>query len=305
MRRLLALFVLSTTAAAAQPSPVQQSVLGFFGVAPHLANERGWFGSTWTLALGQSAETGVFRGLDGIPDALASDTWGAHPQVIMAGRFVGLNAAVQFDLTTAEEPNEDVDYTRSFGVTVRYHSGLNVSGLAAERSPVMVTVGPMLETHIGTVEEIVHADGSEARWGRVGTLQLAPAASVALLGGPVVLHGLVAPYFGGQPWEILNATAGEASGRWDRADPEAPGYDPDLVSARESLGRVDLTGGLYLIGGASLALGPQRAGLGVTVSRTRRDYAVQENGFGVNDAFSETDTRIMFTIGIGLPDPAR
>jgi hypothetical protein len=164
----------------------------------------------------------------------------------------------------------------------------------------MLTVGPMLEAGIGPRLRIRHTDDSHAQWGRIGEVRFAPAASFASMGGPIVVHALGAWYPSGAPWEFVGATGGEASGRWDDADPADPEADP-----REWLERVRGDGGHHLSAGASLTLGggdgePGLA-LGATYSLTERRYSVEEDGFGVQDAFTERDARLLFTIGITIP----
>lgn len=308
MRALpVVLAVLLAVPARAQlfPSGEALSVLSLFGLAPHLARDRAHYTFNVVSPAGHTAETTLFEGLDGVPDGVSGGVWGVRPTLVMQGRFVGLNASVQLDFTSTTEVTDEVTYERSFGVTTRYHNGFNLAGLVSEDPPVMLTVGPLLHAHIGTRERIDHADGSHAQWGRLADVQLAPSVGFALLEGPLRVYGVGARHMSGLPWALANASTGEASGRWDLADPAAPGYDPDYVSAKESLQRVRSDGGYLLEGGATLTLGDARRepklALGLAVARVQRDYTVSETGFGVAEAFSESDVRVMVSIGIAIP----
>ena len=195
----------------------------------------------------------------------------------------------------------EVTADRTFSVTTRYHSGLNLAGALGIDAPVMLTVGPMLEAGVGPRLRVQHTDGSHAQWGRIGEVRLAPATSFAVMGGPVVLHSVAAWYPSGAPWEFVGASGGEASGRWDAADPTDPA---EPAEAEEYLQRVRGDGGYHVSGGASLVLGggnEPRLALGATYSHTERRYSVAEGGFGVQDAFTERDARLLFTVGISIP----
>ncbi len=307
--RVLAALVLLALAAPARaqllPAGDALSLLSLFGLAPHLARDHAHYRFNVVTPPGHDLETTLFSGLDGVPGAVATSAWGVRPTLLMQGRFVGLNVSVQLDLPSTAAVTPDVTFERTFGVTTRYHNGLNLAGFLAEDPPVMLTVGPLLEASIGPRQRLAHADGSHAQWGRIGDVQLAPAVGFGLLRGPVTLYGLAAQYRAGTPWVLVNATSGEASGRWDVADPESPAYDPDLVAAQESLQRVRSEGGYLLEAGASVTLGDAsrepRLALGVTATRVVRDFSVAQSGFGVAEAFSEGDSRIMLSVGIAIP----
>ena len=102
---------------------------------------------------------------------------------------------------------------------------------------------------------------------------------------------------------MLNVSAGEASGRFDAADPDSPVYDPDYESVKESLQRVVSSGGYTLEAGASVMLTPE-IGLSATLFRNQRDYRVQQDeggrAFGVTDGFTQTDMRWMLGLSLTL-----
>jgi hypothetical protein len=298
---LVPLLVLAPTLVHAQTSGGMR-LLALFGAAPHHADQQAHFELGITSPSGQQYKTTLFDGLDGVSGPVELPGWGVRPLLLMRGQWVGLHGTVQFDFGASREAAPEVTADRTFSVTTRYHSGLNLAGVLGPDAPVMLTVGPMLEAGIGPRLRVQHTDGSHAQWGRIGEVRFAPATAFAVMGGPVVVHSIAAWYPPGAPWEFVGASGGEASGRWDAADPT----DPDQpAEAEEYLQRVRGDGGYLVSGGASLALGgggeePGLA-LGVTFSLVERRYSVAEGGFGVQDGFSERDARLLFTIGITIP----
>lgn len=304
--------ILMTLLAIAQPARAQLapsngalSVLALFGLAPHLANDRSHFAFNVVFPAGHTMETTMFAGLDGVPESVETGTWGVRPTLLMQGRYVGLNVAVQFDFGASSDVGDGVTFERSFGVTTRYHNGFNLTGFFSRDPLFMLTVGPMLEASIGPRLRIDHEDGSYAQWGRIADVQLAPSVGFAAIRGPVRMWALGAIYMPGQPWALVNASAGEAEGRWDVADPEAPQYDPDYEGAKESLQRIDSDGGTAFEAGLTVNLGnatyEPRMSLGVTAAITERDFTVDGTGFGVTEAFTERDVRVMISVGIAMP----
>ena len=311
MRALtLALAVLAAVPVQAQLFPSDQalSILSLFGLTPHLAQDRAHFAFNITSGPGHTTETGLFEGLDGVPGMAEGGGWGVRPTLLMQGRFVGLNVSFEFDFPSEAALTDDVTYARSFGVTTRYHNGFNLAGFFSEDPPMMLTVGPLLHAQIGNVEELQHSDGSHAKWGHIGDVRLAPAVGVGLMDGPLRVYALGARYLEGAPWTVVTANTGEASGRWDLADPAAPQYDAGYVSAQESLQRIHATGGFLVEGGATLVLGDAntepKLALVLAVARTHADYTAETSGFGLTDAFSTSDTRVMVTVGIAIPPGA-
>lgn len=304
---IVCLFVALVAPARAQlvPSGDALSALALFGLAPHLATDHAHFAFNVVSPAGHGLETTLFAGLDGVPETVETSTWGVRPTLLMQGRLVGLMASVQLDFSSASEPTDSVSFGRTFGVSTRYHNGFNVAGLVHPDPPVMLTVGPVLDVAIGSRQRVEHADGSYAQWGRIGDVQLAPSVGVAVLQGPVRVWALGMRYLGGSPWTLVNATTGEATGRWDVADPESPSYDPDLISAQESLQRVRSEGGFAVEAGATVTLGDARQeprlALGLTAALAERDYSVAQSGFGVGEAFTERDLRVMVSVGIAIP----
>lgn len=300
---LAPLLVLAPTLVHAQRGPTSGAlrVLALFGAAPQHANQQAHFEFGITSPSGQQYETALFDGLDGITGPVELPGWGVRPLLLMRGQWVGLHATVQFDFGASGEVTPEITADRTFAVTTRYHSGLNLAGALGIDAPVMLTVGPMLEAAIGPRLRVQHTDGSHAQWGRIGEVRFAPATAFAVMGGPVVVHSIAAWYPSGVPWEVVGATGGEASGRWDAADPTDP---TDPAGAEEWLQRVRGDGGYLVSGGASLALGggdePGLA-LGVTYSLVERRYSVAAGGFGVQDGFTERDARLLFTVGITIP----
>jgi hypothetical protein len=300
---LVTLLVLAPTLGHAQPGPTPGAMrlLALFGIAPHYANEQSHFELGVTFPSGQGYETTLFDGLDGVSGPVDLPGWGVRPLLLMRGQWVGLHATVQFDFGASSEVTPEVTADRTFAVTTRYHSGLNLVGAVGSDAPVMLTVGPMLEAGIGPRVRIQHTDGSHAQWGRIGEVRFAPAAAFAVMGERIVLHSIAALYPQGAPWEFVGASGGEASGRWEPADPTEPNEPAD---AEEYLQRVRGDGGYLVSGGASLAFGgggePGLA-LGMTFSLVERRYSVEEGGFGVQDGFTERDARLMFTVGITMP----
>lgn len=312
MPRPAAIFVSLLTLAAPAPARAQLapsegalSVLALFGLAPHLARDHAHFAFNVVFPAGHTMETTLFEGLDGVPSTVETSAWGVRPTIIMQGRFVGLNASVQFDFGSSSDVGDGVTFERTFGVTTRYHNGFNLTGFFSRDPAFMLTVGPTLDASIGPRLRIEHEDGSHAQWGRIGEVQLAPSLGFAMIRGPVRMWALGALYLEGQPWALVNASTGEADGRWDIADPEAPQHDPEYVGAKESLQRIDLTGGSAFEAGVTVNLGDARyeprLSLGVTAAVMEKDYSVADNGFGVSDAFTERDMRVMISVGIAMP----
>lgn len=301
----LAVALVAPARAQLVPTSDALSVLALFGLAPHLANDHAHYAFNVVTPPGHTFATTLFAGLDGVPETVETGAWGVHPTLLMQGRLVGLLASVQLDFSSGSEPTDSVSFGRTFGVNTRYHNGLNLAGLVHPDPPVMLTVGPTLDVAIGSRQRVEHADGSYAQWGRLGDVQLAPSVGLGVLRGPVRLWALGVAYRGGSPWTLVNATTGAATGRWDVADPTSPSYDPDLISAQESLQRVRSEGGFGLEVGATLTLGDARheprLALGLAAARTTRDYSVAQSGFGVAEAFTERDTRVMLSIGIAIP----
>ncbi len=297
---LVSLLVLAPTLVHAQTS-VGMRLLALMGAAPQHADQQAHFELGITSPSGQRYETTLFEGLDGVSGPVELPGWGVRPLLLKRGQWVGLHATVQFDFGASGEVTPEVTADRTFSVTTRYHSGLNLAGALGLDAPVMLTVGPMLEAGIGPRLRVQHADGSHAQWGRIGEVRFAPASSFALMDGPVRVHAIAAWYPPGAPWEFVGASGGEASGRWDAADPTDPTQPAD---AEEWLQRVRGDGGYLLSGGGALALGggdePGLA-LGVTFSLVERRYSVAEGGFGVQDGFTERDARLLFTVGITIP----
>lgn len=287
------------------PTSEALSFLALFGLAPHLATDHAHFAFNVGVPAGHTLETTLFAGLDGVPETVETGAWSVRPTLLMQGRLVGLIASVQLDLTSESEPTDSVTFGRTFGVSTRYHNGLNLAGLVHPDPPVMLTVGPALDVAIGSRQRVEHADGSYAQWGRLGDVQIAPSVGLGVLRGPVRMWALGMRYVGGSPWTLVNATTGEATGRWDVADPESPSYDPDLISAQESLQRVRSEGGFAVEAGATLTLGDAsqepRLALGLTAALAERDYSVAQSGFGVGEAFTERDVRVMVSVGIAIP----
>lgn len=308
MRALaLVLSVALAVPARAQLAPTSDalSILSLFGLAPHLATDHSHFAFNVLVPAGHTFETTLFAGLDGVPETVETSAWGLRPTLLMQGRLVGLMASVQLDVTSGSEPTDSVSFQRTFGVSTRYHNGFNLTGLVHPDPPVMLTVGPALDVAIGSRQRIEHADGSHAQWGRIGDVQLAPSVGLGVLRGPVRVWALGMRYVGGPPWTLVNATTGEATGRWDVADPESPSYDPDLISAQESLQRVRSEGGFAVEAGATVTLGDARQeprlALGLTAALAERDYSVAPSGVGVGEAFTERDVRVMVSVGIAVP----
>lgn len=297
------------------PNDAGIALLSLFGMTPHLADDRMHFAFNVVFPSGTTTGTSVFAELNPVDEFVETGGWGVRPTLLMQGRLVGLNVSVQFDFGSEAAVTDSVTYRRTFGVTTRYHNGLNLAGLFSPDPPVMVTVGPMLDVTIGSANELVHADdSSRAIWGRLGDIQIAPSAGFAVIRGPVRFWGLGAMYLAGQPWSLVNASAGESDGRWATADPESadPGFACLSSSAEacssafhNALDDIRGEGGYLVEGGLTVNMGnadrEPRLSLGVTAFYTERDFSVEETGFGVNETFIERDFRVMVSVGIAIP----
>lgn len=120
------------------------------------------------------------------------------------------------------------------------------------------------------------------------------------------------------PFLLVNASAGDAEGRWARADPADPnpGFacgDPFVIGIgqecagafQDALDDIRGEGGYLVEAGATLNLGDAsrepRMSLGMTAFYTERKFSVEETGFGVSDSFVERDFRVMISVGIAIP----
>jgi len=290
------------------------SVLGFFGAMPHHANNRAFYDLGVSLPYGHQPSTTMFSGLPGVPDDIDLAGWGVRPQLTAQGTHVGVHVQFALDFGKEMDLGSGLRFDRSFGVNVSYHCGFNTLFFLGERSPVMLSVGPMLDVLMGYRYRLRQFQGGEvvgrAQWGRVGEIRVAPSATFAVTRGPILIHVLGAWLSGPTSLTIAGMTAGEATGTFAGADPDAPDLRPDnpdnVEAARASLQRVRATGGYYVSAGALFTPGREkeehRLAIGFSVAHGERRYRVREGGFGLNSRFVESELRFMIGLGVVFRD---
>lgn len=290
------------------------AVLSLIGAAPQYANERGFYDLGLSLPIGYQPATTLFAGLPDTPDQVEMRGWGLRPSLVMQGQYVGAHVALNFDFGRTVKLDDRLTLDRSFALNVRYHCGFNLLYALGRSSPVMLSVGPMLDVQMGPRLRLrEREDGTtlgHAQWGRLGEIGLLPSATAAITRGPILMqiHGGWIP--GIPPFLLIGYSAGEAGGTFVDASPDEPDLRVDggdnAGEARRSLQRVKPSGGT--IAGATIGLAPGRSAdeptllLGFSATFTRRQYAVSDGGFGIRGRFQEDDLRFMVGLGAYFPN---
>lgn len=295
-------------ALAADSSPVQVSdpamaMLSFLGAAPAFADER----MAYHFGLGPPTlvrdRTEVFAALPDGPGPVTSRPWVISPHLVLTGRFATSNAAVELALPRTDDAG-DAALKHAFSVKIQYHSGVNLLFFLPEQTPVALGAGVMVATSIGPLLSLQHPDGSEARFGRLGQVHLAPSLSAAWLSKWFSLNAVAGYAPAGPPWTFVDATLGEADGRYATADPADP---QSVEEAEAALGRVRSRGATYASAGAALNL--YRATepfmtVGARVQVRDQPWRVEPGAYGHADGYRDRDVRVLVGIGIGVPRPA-